>query len=204
MKRSLLLFASLLALLFTSCAKDEERVEVWTVASEMGIVHGVFNLQPALMIRTDESTDWRPMLHGIEGFDYEPGYEYRIRVRLNARNEPMADGASLKYTLAELYDKRPASSQLPAEYFPEFTMEIGPHFSRFHGVDYLSVRLPDYGVVTEWQPWPWPIEGLDYEEGHLYRLRVGTSVTPAPEDAEGRFTVKYTLLELLDMVDMEE
>lgn len=44
MKRSLLLFASLLALFFTSCAKDEERVEVWTVASEMGIVHGVFNL----------------------------------------------------------------------------------------------------------------------------------------------------------------
>ena len=83
-------------------------------------------------------------------------------------------------------------------------MEIGPHFSRLHRVDYLSVRLPDYGVVTEWQPWPWPIEGLDYEEGHLYRLRVGTSVTPAPEDAEGPFIVKYTLLELLDMVDMEE
>ena len=114
----------------------------------------------------------------------------------------MADAPSSKYALVELYEKRPASSNIPTEYYPEFTMEVGPSFSHVDGVDYLSVRLHDYGVVTEWQPWPWPIDGFDYEEGHIYRLRIGTSVTPAPEEP-GRFIVKYTMLELLDVTDAQ-
>lgn len=202
MKRILILCSTLIALAFASCTRDEERVELWTVASEMGIAHGVFNLQPALMIRTDESAAWRPMFDNIEGFIYEPGYEYRIRVRINPVAEPMADAPSSKYALVELYEKRPASSNIPTEYYPEFTMEVGPSFSHVDGVDYLSVRLPDYGVVTEWQPWPWPIDGFDYEERHIYRLRIGTSVTPAPEEP-GRFVVKYTMLELLDVTDAQ-
>lgn len=107
MKRILILCSTLIALAFASCARDEERVELWTVASEMGIAHGVFNLQPALMIRTDESAAWRPMFDNIEGFTYEPGYEYRIRVRINPVAEPMADAPSSKYALVELYENAP-------------------------------------------------------------------------------------------------
>ena len=50
--------------------------------------------------------------------------------------------------------------------------------------------------LNEWQPWPFRIEGFEYEPGYVYRLRIGTSVIPAPDSPEGYYTVCYSMLDM--------
>ncbi len=41
----------------------------------------------------------------VVGFDYEPGYDYTVRVRRSRRENPPADASAYTYTLVELVDK---------------------------------------------------------------------------------------------------
>lgn len=62
-----------------------------------------------LRIKREASGPWELFYSDIEGFDYQPGYLYRIRVReekLDPAQVP-ADGSSIKYTLVEITEKTP-------------------------------------------------------------------------------------------------
>ncbi|MBK5192246.1 MAG: DUF4377 domain-containing protein [Flavobacteriaceae bacterium] len=47
------------------------------------------------------SDNWFKFYNTIEGFDYQPGYIYDIKVVVEQVDNPPADGSSLKYTLQE-------------------------------------------------------------------------------------------------------
>lgn len=182
-------------LLFSACDKDDQfKIQEWTIASELGIAHGPHTLQPVLLYKTGNDTSWRRHYEGIEGFTYEQGYEYQLRVKAEQLSDPPQDGSSIRYTLLEQISKIPAHSVIPAH--PTFTMEVAPTPVSYYERLYLGVRFPEAGI-NEWQPWPFPIEGFDYEPGYTYRLSIGTSVVPSPESPGGYFTVRYSLLELL-------
>ena len=54
-----------------------------------------------------ESGNWEMFYSNIEGFDYEPGYLYFLRVKESPRPEPIpADASSIVYTLVEVVEKR--------------------------------------------------------------------------------------------------
>lgn len=63
-------------------------------------------------LQTQESdtlkpTDWKNFYGNIEGFEYEPGYIYKISVKkekLDPANAP-ADASSIKYSLVEVIEK---------------------------------------------------------------------------------------------------
>ena len=60
-----------------------------------------------LQIRKEGAEQWQYFYSNIEGFDYEPGFLYRIRVReekLDLSQVP-ADASSIKYTLVSVEDK---------------------------------------------------------------------------------------------------
>ncbi|TXF90087.1 DUF4377 domain-containing protein [Neolewinella aurantiaca] len=68
--------------------------------------------QSCLRVKKGEdfnSAEWELLYSGIEGFDYETGYVYQLKVsetRLPPAQVP-ADASSIKYTLVEIVDKRP-------------------------------------------------------------------------------------------------
>ena len=44
--------------------------------------------------------------------------------------------------------------------------------------------------------WPFRIEGFEYEPGYVYRLRIGTSVVPAPDSPAGYYSIRYSMLDM--------
>ena len=184
MKRYILTLL-LAAFACTACDKDDEyEIREWTVASQLGIAHGPHTLQPVLLVKANDDTSWRALYGGIEGFEYQPGYEYRLRIKAEQLPDPPQDGSSIRYTLLEQISKAPATSVIPERFFPAFTMEVAPQPMNYRGQRFLGVRFPESGL-NEWQPWPFRIEGFEYEPGYVYRLRIGTSVVPAPDSPAG-------------------
>lgn len=79
------------------------RVEV---ASEQVRCVGVDEMD-CLLVRRAPHTDWELFYDDIEGFVFEPGYEYELEVRVTRVDDPPADGSSLRYELIEVVQRRP-------------------------------------------------------------------------------------------------
>ena len=59
-----------------------------------------------LVMDEDYPGEWRPLLCGeIEGFDYERGYEYSLRVRRTYVGGGHGEGASVEYQLVDVLHK---------------------------------------------------------------------------------------------------
>lgn len=157
-KYIILLFISAFAL--GACDKnDDYTVREWTVASQLGISHGFHTLQPVLLVKANDDTSWRAVYEGIEGFDYEPGYEYKLRIKAKQLADPPQDASSVRYSLLELISKTPARSNIPDSYYPTFTMEVAPRtrqllrrivpqrpFPRSRPERLAAVAVPDRGI----------------------------------------------------------
>jgi len=64
--------------------------------------------QECFQVRQQPNTTWTLFYDSIEGFDYEVGFEYTIRVGRRAVPNPPADGSSFAYRLLSLLRKVPA------------------------------------------------------------------------------------------------
>ena len=105
-KYIILLFISAFAL--GACDKnDDYTVREWTVASQLGISHGFHTLQPVLLVKANDDTLWRAVYEGIEGFDYEQGYSYKLKVGTSVVG--VDEGYyTVQYSVLEMLDKQPA------------------------------------------------------------------------------------------------
>src|SRR6187401_1001734 len=61
-----------------------------------------------LMVRGAQSEPWRNLYAAIEGFEYEPSFEYELRVEVSQIAGAPADAPSLRYRLVEIVSKRKA------------------------------------------------------------------------------------------------
>jgi heat shock protein HslJ len=71
-------------------------------------------MAPDVCLQVRESSDapWT-LLHGaIEGFSYEPGYLYEIRIREEAVANPPADASSIRRILVSIVSRTPAPPSL--------------------------------------------------------------------------------------------
>ena len=50
-----------------------------------------------LLVKANDDTSWRAVYEGIEGFDYEPGYEYKLRIKAKQLADPPQDESTLLY-----------------------------------------------------------------------------------------------------------
>ena len=88
------------------------------------------------------------------------------------------------------------SSEITKSLVDEVILElIEEQAMNYRGQRFLGVRFPESGL-NEWQPWPFRIEGFEYEPGYVYRLRIGTSVVPAPDSPAGYYSVRYSMLDM--------
>ncbi|MEY8761849.1 DUF4377 domain-containing protein [Chryseobacterium tongliaoense] len=58
-----------------------------------------------LQVKENASENWTNFYSNIEGFTYEPGYEYILKVKTEKIENPPADGSSIKYTLVKQVSK---------------------------------------------------------------------------------------------------
>ncbi len=97
----------LLLLLILSCSSvQSEEVRTIFIADHLGDCTGV-SKQKCMLVKESPDEDWTYFYDKISGFDYEEGYAYELRVKVEEVENPPADSSSKKYTLAELVSKTP-------------------------------------------------------------------------------------------------
>jgi heat shock protein HslJ len=85
-------------------ATESENQKTIYVASQMVDCVGV-GPQKCLQVREEPGADWQFHYSGIEGFNYEPGYNYTLRIREEAVENPPADASSIRWILVDIVDK---------------------------------------------------------------------------------------------------
>jgi heat shock protein HslJ len=97
--------------------------------------------QKCLQVREDADGDYQLFYNTIEGFTFEPGFEYELLVQIDPVANPPADGSSLKYTLVEIVSKTAVESADEPK-----TMEV----TDLKGVRWVLVSyLNDAGETVE-------------------------------------------------------
>lgn len=107
MKRLVFLSAVMLSLL-AACSRSG--TELLTVASETRACSGVGEWE-CMLVRHGDAQQWEYFYGNIAGFDYEPGYEYVLRVKKEEVTNPPQDASSIKYTLVKVVSKEKVASQ---------------------------------------------------------------------------------------------
>ena len=84
----------------------EGRERIVQVAGQRAPCSGVAPML-CLQVRTQPGAAWEAHYGEIEGFDWQVGVEYVIRVREVAVQNPPADGSSLRWVLEEVLERSP-------------------------------------------------------------------------------------------------
>jgi len=101
-------FLSLLGLVICSDSKENLIVETWWINSSKVDCTGVAPMS-CLQIQKGEIIDsekWEFFYSSIEGFEYQPGYIYQIKINIEDRPAPVpADASSKIFKLIEVMSK---------------------------------------------------------------------------------------------------
>lgn len=71
------------------------------VGPEMVNCEGVAR-QACLQVKFEEDAEWELLYSGIDGFEFEPGFEYELRVNKIMVENPPADSSAIQYELVEI------------------------------------------------------------------------------------------------------
>ena len=69
--------------------------------------------QKCMLVKDKIVDPWSTYYGTIEGFDYEEGYEYLLKVKIKKIKNPPADAPDFKYILLEVYEKKKTEKQEP-------------------------------------------------------------------------------------------
>lgn len=87
-----------------SCGGNESWEETWEVQASEQECHGAFDTTLCLVTRAGASSPWE-YSYGIDGFHYEMGNRYQVRVRLTALSNPPIDGPDVEIELEDVLAK---------------------------------------------------------------------------------------------------
>ena len=176
LRRSSLLFF-LLALVLTGCGRsvgpsEPEYLEVLevTVGPTLAKCYGV-GPRSCMVVNGGLFYD------GIEGFEYEAGFDYRLRIGKYdpwGGSEPPQDASRYAYRLLEQLEKTPAPST-PA------VVSVAP-------ARVVCARSDDFCMVVDGTPYDDIITSFEYEVGHHYVLET-------EKYRDGRYVTEWSRLE---------
>ncbi|MFV0184547.1 DUF4377 domain-containing protein [Empedobacter falsenii] len=93
----------------TSCASTKQMQqgeELLTIAPETrNCSNGVAKMQ-CMMVKYTDVDEWQYFYNTIEGFTYEPGFEYQLIVSTTKVENPPADASSINYKLVKVVRKK--------------------------------------------------------------------------------------------------
>lgn len=91
----------------TNAAREKsEMMETLYINSELVDCEGV-GPQKCMQMRRAPDEEWELFYNQIEGFTFEPGFTYELRVRVTPAADVPADASSLQYKLVEVVAKTP-------------------------------------------------------------------------------------------------
>jgi glyoxylase-like metal-dependent hydrolase (beta-lactamase superfamily II) len=62
-------------------------------------------MQQCMLVRENTDSDWENFYDQINGFEFQKGYEYKLKVKVTEIKNPPDDASSLKYSLVEILEK---------------------------------------------------------------------------------------------------
>ena len=190
-------------LFFPSCSNDEKgdvtKTIEMTIYSDTGFsgyilsenLYGEF-----LMFSEGDSNNQNVLTSGgisFSDFDYEKGYEYKVKARKIILANPPQDASSVKYDYLETISKKKVITVNSEQ---QIEIEVGPK-----KVDFIAMSgngreqaffIKEVGAINS-KPLV-AIENFDYEEGNRYRLKVKKVIQAEP------YAVKYILIEVVSKV----
>ncbi|MGY3862670.1 DUF4377 domain-containing protein [Aeromonas lacus] len=93
------------ALLLTACQDTTApQGETLYINSQLVDCVGVGPMQ-CMQVRSDEQQPWTLFYQQIEGFQFEPGYQYQLTVSKEQLTNVPADASSLRYQLIKVVSK---------------------------------------------------------------------------------------------------
>lgn len=108
MKNQFLAIFLVVVSLISCAAPMEENTEIWWINSAKVDCVGMGPMT-CMQIQSNETIDpdaWTLFYDGIQGFEYEPGFIYQLKVRILDREAPIPQDASSKiYELVEIISK---------------------------------------------------------------------------------------------------
>lgn len=118
MNKLIVPFLFIACLFATSCIDDDEPRDktkdiIMSVSEETDIMYDLFDdkgeypIECMRVMDEDFPGKWRNLsMTAIEGFDYEPGHRYTLKVRRTILANPPADASSYTYRLLEILEDR--------------------------------------------------------------------------------------------------
>jgi HEPN domain-containing protein len=203
-KLKLLLGFIVLGVLFVSCSKekgDREKVVEMTIYPETGF--GTFFMskvwtQPLIFSDNDENKKETLINTITEGFnfDYERGFEYKLKVKKIWMLDPPQDVSSIKYVFLELVSKERVITENSEEIINLFVESETIKFTPKYPNEYQSDQTPmiyDALKVKDANNWMalTEIEGFDFEAGYEYELSVKKVTQAVP------YAIKYVLVDVI-------
>lgn len=213
--RKLNLFAGIIILsaFFGSCNNEEvdrEKIVEMTVYAETGYGASVLSdvvTEPMQFSDNDENR--KQLMTDIitEGFDfdYERGYEYRLKVKKVWMQNPPQDVSAVKYIFIELLSKKKvitvdSEKEIVLFVSPQtvkFTPKYPNEYEKVEGVE--TLKIYDALVVKEKDASNWlalkKIEGFDYVKGYEYVINVKKITHADP------YAVSYVLLNIVSKTE---
>lgn len=102
-----ILTASFLIALSMGCGRDNH-IETLIIGPYTQTCQG-FIEQQCYLVFNEESQKWEFFYESIQGFNFEPGYIYTLKVRLEDRGTEIQDVGRYAYHLVEVISKEAAS-----------------------------------------------------------------------------------------------
>ena len=85
-----------------------DNIEILIIGPYRTTCVGAFE-QECYLEYNEESERWEFFYEGIRGFDFKPGFIYRLKVSLHERDEGIQDVGRYEYRLVEVLSKEEAS-----------------------------------------------------------------------------------------------
>lgn len=103
-----LFFISFSAFILLNCTANSQTAnsaeKTLFVSSETKDCTGVMPMK-CLQVRENAADSWGNFYSNIEGFTYEPGFEYELKVKTEKIANPPMDRSSIKYILVKQVSK---------------------------------------------------------------------------------------------------
>lgn len=119
MKKYLVPFVALVVFVVAGCSADDDekgdivKVISMSVSEKTGITYDLFDtnakypIECMLVKEEGGNGQWQNLMFGaIEGFTYEKGHAYELKVRKTILANPPADGSNCRYKLIEILEDR--------------------------------------------------------------------------------------------------
>lgn len=113
LKTSITIIILMLSIIFISCSDKNDDID-WTEEKNVEIspdivpvnIFGEPGTVDGMLVKIEGDNQWHAYpINFIEGFDFEPGYFYVLKVKITHLSNPPQDASNVEYALIQVLSK---------------------------------------------------------------------------------------------------